>query len=62
MGRLEITDKLSDYDSSCMYNAEGFKHCWVIHVPSPRPMVGAGRVLCISKKNGKIVFDGMASE
>ena len=64
LGRLEITDKLSDYDSSYMYNAEEFKHCWVIHVPPPRPMfmVGAGRVLCISQKSEKIIFDGMVGE
>ena len=63
LGRLEITDKLPDYGSLLyLSNYEEFKHCWVIAVPPPVYMLGAGRVVCISQKSEKIIFDGMVGE
>jgi hypothetical protein len=59
LGQLEVTDVLPDepfYKSS-----SDFDNCWVIYVSSPG-MIGASRYVLISKKTGKIFFDGMVGE
>ena len=61
--KIRVTDKLPRSRNIHMAYTEGLKQCWVIHVPYPASTtIGLGRVICICKKSGKIVFDGMAGE
>ena len=61
--KIKVTDKLPRSRNIHMAHIEGLKHCWVIHVPYPASTtVDLGRVICICKKSGKIIFDGMAGE
>lgn len=55
----DIDDKLPEY--AAIYSSDGFKNCWVICVPAlphESGRVGGGRVICISKDTGKILYDG----
>ena len=61
--KIKVTDKLPRSRNIYMANTTGLKHCWVIHVPYPiSTTIGLGRVVCICKKSGRIIFDGMAGE
>jgi hypothetical protein len=61
--KIKITDMLPRSRNIHMAYAEGLKHCWVAHVPYPvSTTIGLGRIVCICKKSGKIIFDGMAGE
>lgn len=59
LGQLDVTDILPE--APTYKTSKDFENCWVISVPSPG-MIGAGRYIMISKKTGKIIFDGMAGE
>jgi hypothetical protein len=59
--KIKVTDNLPRSRNIHMAHTKGLKRCWVIHVPYPASItVGLGRVICICKKSGKIIFDGMA--
>jgi hypothetical protein len=60
--KIKITDKLPRSHNIHMAHTGALKNCWVIYVPFPIQGVGPSRVLCISKKSGKIIFDGIAGE
>jgi hypothetical protein len=60
--KIKVTDTLPRSYNIYMARAGELKSCWIIHVPFPIQGVGPGRIVCISKKNGNIVFDGMAGE
>ena len=59
LGQVDVNDILPE--APIYKTSKDFENCWVICVPSPG-MIGAGRYLMISKKTGKIIFDGMAGE
>ncbi len=59
-GMIEATDTLPR-TSAAIYNVDNLKDCWVIQVPklSHEPQtIGMGRIICISMKTGKIIYDG----
>jgi len=61
--KIKVTDKLPRSRNIHMAHTMGLKQCWVIHVPYPASTtVGLGRVICVCKKSGNIIFDGMAGE
>jgi hypothetical protein len=43
-----------------IYDRDRLKSSWVVRVPSPlgQSMTGPGRIICISRKTGKILYDG----
>ena len=61
---LKICDGIPDNISVYMATAEGRNDFWCISVPNLENTmhVGGGRYLLISKKNGRVVFDGFAGE
>jgi hypothetical protein len=50
---LEVTKELPDK----IYRGEELKNIWVIHVPE-FIHIGAGRMICISENDGKVIYDG----
>jgi len=61
-GRLEIMDGLPEYEKSCMYNAGAMDECWSLYVPESDLLVGGSRIVCISKKTFRVIFDGRLGE
>jgi hypothetical protein len=61
-GRLEIMDALPEYEKRCLYNAEKMDECWSLYVPEADLIVGGARILCISKKTFRVIFDGRLGE
>lgn len=59
-GRIKLTSTLP----ANIYNREQLKGAWVVRVPSQGPMfvLGAGRIICISRNTGKILYDGSDGE
>lgn len=55
-GRFEISTSLP----ANIYNRERLKGSWVVRVPSCGLVstLGAGRIICISRKTGEILYDG----
>jgi hypothetical protein len=60
--KTKVSDKLPRSYNIHMAHAGALKNCWVIHAPYPIPTQSPSRVLCICKKSGKILFDGIAGE
>jgi hypothetical protein len=61
--KIKVTDKLPRSRNIHMAHTTGLKQCWVIHVPySASATIGLIRVVCICKKSGKIIFDGITGE
>ncbi len=59
-GMLKVIDSLPDIYSG-IYRAKDLKDSWVLKVPklSHEPQtVGRGRIICISKETGQIIYDG----
>ncbi len=55
----DIDDKLPEH--AIIYRRNNLDNCWVIHVPKfpHEPLhIGQGRIICISKDAGKILYDG----
>ncbi|MFA5321450.1 MAG: hypothetical protein WC373_02155 [Smithella sp.] len=44
------------------YNMPEDEPCWTAHIPSQKPMIGSARYICISKKSGKVIYDGSKGE
>ncbi len=55
-GRL----KLTSIPPANIYNRDRLKGAWVVRVPSCGPVStgGVGRIICISRKAGEIIYDG----
>lgn len=55
----DIDDKLPEY--AAIYRRKEINNCWIICVPALPHESGrldGGRVICISKDTGKILYDG----
>lgn len=55
----DIDDKLPEY--VVIYSSDGFNNSWIICVPAlphESGRLGGGRIICISKDTGKILYDG----
>ncbi|MBP7766233.1 MAG: hypothetical protein KA113_13685 [Syntrophaceae bacterium] len=57
---FEIRDSVPD--GGILYGVPKDASCWTVSVSSNTPQVGAGRVICISKKKRKVIFDGLVGE
>ncbi len=57
---FEIQDGVPD--GYILYGVPKDEPCWTVSILSNTPQVGAGRVICISKKKGKVIFDGLVGE
>jgi len=45
-----------------LYGVSKNEPCWTAWIPSSTFQVGAGRIICISKRNDKVIFDGLVGE
>ena len=57
---FEIQDGVPD--GGILYGVPKDEPCLTVSILSNTPQVGAGRVICISKKKGKVIFDGLVGE
>jgi hypothetical protein len=56
LGSLAFHDALPDY--AHIYTNVPLEDLWFVPVPSNTYKVGGGRLVCISRKTGQIVYDG----
>lgn len=49
-------------DGGILYGVPKDEPCWIVSISSNVPQVGAGRVICISKQKGEVIFDGPVGE
>jgi hypothetical protein len=57
-GKIEVSENLPQ---GVIYGRDSLQNSWVVHVPRDRitsMRSGMSRIICISKTNGKIVYDG----
>ncbi len=52
-GQIEVTKELP----ANLYHSEELKNIWVIHIPE-FIHIGAGRIICISENDGRLIYDG----
>lgn len=57
---LEIQDGLPE--GCILYGVPKDEPCWTAWIPSERSMVGSSRIICISKKTGRVIYDGLSNE
>ena len=58
--KLEIQDGLPE--GCILYGVPEDEPCWTVWIPSDTPRIGCGRIICISKETGKILYDGNVGE
>ena len=44
------------------YNVSTDEPCWTAYIPSEKLMIGKSRCICVSKRSGKVIYDGLAGE
>lgn len=49
-------------ESYVIYGVPRDEPCWTVSISSSALRVGAGRIICISKRNDKVIFDGLVGE
>ena len=49
-------------DGCILYGISKDEPCWTVSISSRALQVGAGRIICISKRKDKVIFDGMVGE
>jgi len=57
---FEIQDGVPD--GGILYGVPKDEPCWTVSISLNISQVGAGRVICMSKKKGKVIFDGLIGE
>ena len=57
---LELQDGIPE--GYILYGVSKDEPCWTVSIPSSTLQVGAGRIICISKRNAKVIFDGLVGE
>ncbi len=57
---VECTESTSEL--ACYLNGRPPEDCYFFHVRSRTLRTGEGRIICISKQNGYVVFDGNVGE
>ena len=57
---IEIKDGIPE--ACFLYGVPKDKPCWTAWIPSSTLQVGAGRIICISKREAKVIFDGLVGE
>jgi len=59
---LDIMDGLPE--DVCIYERASFDDCWAMYVPHLKGSmcIGESRLVAISKKTGKVVFDQMVGQ
>jgi len=49
-------------DGGILYGISKDEPCWTVSITPSALQVGAGRIICISKRKEKVIFDGMVGE
>ena len=49
-------------DGGILYGISKDEPCWTVSIAPSALQVGAGRIICISKRKDKVIFDGMVGE
>ena len=49
-------------DGCILYGISKDEPCWTVSIALSAFQVGAGRIICISKRNDKVIFDGLVGE
>ena len=44
------------------YNVSDHEPCWTAYIPVEKLMIGRSRYICVSKKSGKVIYDGFTGE
>jgi len=57
---IEIQDGIPE--GRVLYGVPKDEPCWTACIPSEVMMIGPSRIICISKKTGKIIYDGFTNE
>ena len=57
---FEIQDGVPD--GGILYGVPKNESCWTVFIFSDVPQLGPGRVICISKQKGEVIFDGLVGE
>jgi hypothetical protein len=57
---LELQDGIPD--GCILYGISKDEPCWTASITPDTMRVGAGRMICISKREGKVIFDGIVGE
>jgi hypothetical protein len=45
-----------------LYGISNDEPCWTVSISSSKLRVGADRIICISKRKAKVIFDGIVGE
>lgn len=57
---IEIQDGLPE--GCILYGVSKDETCWTARIPPEIPRTGPSRIICISKKTGRIIHDGLSNE
>ena len=57
---LELQEGIPD--GCILYGISKDEPCWTASIASGTLQVGAGRIICISKRKDKVIFDGLVGE
>jgi len=57
---LELQDGIPD--GCILYGISKNEPCWTVSIAPDTMRVGAGRMICISKRKAKVIFDGLVGE
>ena len=57
---FEIQDGVPD--GGILYGVPKDESCWTVSITPSALQVGAGRIICISKRKDSVIFDGMVGE
>lgn len=49
-------------DGCILYGISKDEPCWTVSITPSDLQVGAGRIICISKRKAKVIFDGLVGE
>jgi len=57
---FELQDGIPD--GCLLYGISKDEPCWTVSISSNKLRVGADRIICISKRKAKVIFDGIVGE
>lgn len=57
---IEIQDGIPE--GRILYGVPKDEPCWTACMPSEVMMMGPSRIICMSKKTGRIIYDGLTNE